>query len=448
MQGISVIAVAGLAVVALAPLVRFRRAGPVQRQQLKWFAFVVGGCIASVLAAAAIAPVLPAVAEWLVAVASVGAVVGLPIAVGLAILRYRLYDIDRLISRALVYASLTVILGLCYGGLVLALGQLFGRVGERTRAGRWPAPPWPSPPCSSRPAAACRRWLIGASTGASTTPPRPSRRSRPDFATRSTSTRSPPSCWRSLTRPWSRPGSRCGFDLPTRLPGHRSPCATADSLGLLSTTPGLWAVQVSNQLSDGPLAVLAARGVGRRIRVRQVAGPPPGAGDPVAWHACPAARSTMRCRARMREMPTQQIQPLQALSMLRGRKSTVAGTALAVLVALSSVLVGCQARPRTVVLDDFESGAITGWQAVGGGSGGWLVYADGHQAPDPAQRDPNVPFDVPRPTPGQVRGGDRHERPRDPHPVPGPAAGGSIHPAAERLLRRDRALQQPSDPGL
>jgi hypothetical protein len=132
MQGIIAVAVAGLAVVALAPLVRFRRAGPVQRQQLKWFAFVVGGCIASVLAAAAIAPVLPAVAEWLAAVASVGAVVGLPIAVGLAILRYRLYDIDRLISRALVYASLTVILGLCYGGLVLVLGQLFGTVGERT----------------------------------------------------------------------------------------------------------------------------------------------------------------------------------------------------------------------------------------------------------------------------------------------------------------------------
>jgi hypothetical protein len=132
MQGIIAVGVAGLAVVALAPLVRFRRAGPVQRQQLKWFAFVVGGCIASELTAAAIVPVLPAVAGWLVAVASAGVVVGLPIAVGLAILRYRLYDIDRLISRALVYASLTVILGLCYGGLVLALGQLFGRVGERT----------------------------------------------------------------------------------------------------------------------------------------------------------------------------------------------------------------------------------------------------------------------------------------------------------------------------
>ena len=50
------IAVAGLAVVALAPLLRFRRAGPVQRQQLKWFAFVVGACIVSALAAAAMQP--------------------------------------------------------------------------------------------------------------------------------------------------------------------------------------------------------------------------------------------------------------------------------------------------------------------------------------------------------------------------------------------------------
>jgi uncharacterized membrane protein YbhN (UPF0104 family) len=76
--------------------------------------------------------VLPTVSGALTAAVVVGVLVGLPVAVGVAILRYRLYDIDRLISRALVYAILTVILGLCYGGLVLVLGQLFGRVGEGT----------------------------------------------------------------------------------------------------------------------------------------------------------------------------------------------------------------------------------------------------------------------------------------------------------------------------
>jgi hypothetical protein len=51
--GAATLAVAqvSLAVAALAPLLRFRRAGPVQRQQLKWFAFVVGACFASGLAA-------------------------------------------------------------------------------------------------------------------------------------------------------------------------------------------------------------------------------------------------------------------------------------------------------------------------------------------------------------------------------------------------------------
>ncbi|HWD44586.1 MAG TPA: serine hydrolase domain-containing protein [Actinomycetota bacterium] len=52
-------------------------------------------------------------------------------------------------------------------------------------------------------------------------------------------------------------------------------------------------------------------------------------------------------------------------------------------------------------MDDFDSGAITNWQAVSGGSGGWFVYADGHRAPDPAQSDPNVPFDVPDPPQGK-----------------------------------------------
>jgi len=134
-QGVLVIAVATLAAAALAPLLRFRRADPVQRQQLKWFAFVIGVCIVSVPVAVVVGGALPIVATVLWGVAITGVLVGLPVAVGLAILRYRLYDIDRLINRTLVYATLTVVLGVGYAGVVLGLGQLFGGIGEQ-------APSW------------------------------------------------------------------------------------------------------------------------------------------------------------------------------------------------------------------------------------------------------------------------------------------------------------------
>jgi hypothetical protein len=53
----------------------------------------------------------------------------IPIAAGIAIVRYRLYDIDRLINRTLVYGLLTGLLGAVYAGSVLSLGQLFGGIG-------------------------------------------------------------------------------------------------------------------------------------------------------------------------------------------------------------------------------------------------------------------------------------------------------------------------------
>jgi hypothetical protein len=52
----------------------------------------------------------------------------LPVAAGIAVLRYRLYDIDRLINRTLVYGLPTALLAGVYTGIVLTLGQLFGGV--------------------------------------------------------------------------------------------------------------------------------------------------------------------------------------------------------------------------------------------------------------------------------------------------------------------------------
>jgi len=77
--------------------------------------------------------------------------------------------------------------------------------------------------------------------------------------------------------------------------------------------------------------------------------------------------------------------------------------------ALSLFFAACAHKSKTpvraadgmFVMDDFESGALTGWRALGSGSGGWFVYTNGSRAPDPAQSDPNVPFDLPDPPQGK-----------------------------------------------
>jgi hypothetical protein len=113
-------------------VVRFRSARGVERQQLQWVALAAALTGLSMLAAA----ILIAAGEVnLAAWTSVVGVLFLPLATGAAILRYRLYDLDRIISRTLAYGLLTLLLGAGYAAVALALGQLAGRDSSLAVAG-------------------------------------------------------------------------------------------------------------------------------------------------------------------------------------------------------------------------------------------------------------------------------------------------------------------------
>ncbi|HEV2776285.1 MAG TPA: hypothetical protein VGV90_11895 [Solirubrobacteraceae bacterium] len=100
-------------------VVRFRHAGRVQRQQIKWLAMAgaVVGVTFPVMGVALYDVVGEQVADGTIMVT----VLGLPVAAGIAILRHRLYDIDVVINRALVYGALTATLAGAYLGGVLLL---------------------------------------------------------------------------------------------------------------------------------------------------------------------------------------------------------------------------------------------------------------------------------------------------------------------------------------
>ncbi|HSH82912.1 MAG TPA: hypothetical protein VLA19_30640, partial [Herpetosiphonaceae bacterium] len=97
-------------------ILRFRRARGAERQQLKWFAY------AAVLLAISIVAGIPG-GERLQIVLYSFAIPCFPVAVGMAILRHRLYDIDVLVNRALVYGALSALLaGVYFGAVVLLQG--------------------------------------------------------------------------------------------------------------------------------------------------------------------------------------------------------------------------------------------------------------------------------------------------------------------------------------
>jgi len=114
--GLVAILVVGLLSVA-SLVVRFRRARGVERQQLKGLLYPVGLFLVGLTAASVVQSDL----VWTLALAAFATI---PVGAGIAILRYRLFDIDVVINRTLVYASLSLVLGGLYVGLVLALQTL------------------------------------------------------------------------------------------------------------------------------------------------------------------------------------------------------------------------------------------------------------------------------------------------------------------------------------
>jgi hypothetical protein len=119
----AVVVLAALVVGAVSLVGRFRRARGVQRQQLRWLAW--GAMLASLALLVAMAALVLEDSGSNLLNAALGVCAALlPLATGAAILRYRLYDLDRIISRTLAYGLLTVLLGLGYAAVVLGLGQL------------------------------------------------------------------------------------------------------------------------------------------------------------------------------------------------------------------------------------------------------------------------------------------------------------------------------------
>jgi len=187
---------------AASMLGRLLRARGEERQQLKWFAYAATVLAGGVVLAYTVAPAIGV--SWVTRVGFASVMVGtlgVPIAVGIAILRHHLYDIDVLINRTLVYGLLTATLGAVYFSAASCCSResaaCYSRFPSAPSLARRPnSPPSPlhsrSRRCSTRCVAASRCLSTAGSTAASTTPPRRWRLSPPGCERRR--------IWRSSTK--------------------------------------------------------------------------------------------------------------------------------------------------------------------------------------------------------------------------------------------------------
>jgi hypothetical protein len=124
-----------LVAAASSVFVRLRRATGVERQQIKWFAYAAAATVIGLVLAYVIPDVID-VPPWFERIGYAILLVlipAIPISIGIAILKYRLYDIDLIINRTLVYGSLTAMLVAVYFGGIIALQWVFVLLtGERS----------------------------------------------------------------------------------------------------------------------------------------------------------------------------------------------------------------------------------------------------------------------------------------------------------------------------
>src|SRR5215204_652937 len=113
-----------VAVISL--IIRLRRARDLERQQIKWFVYAIVLMISGGILTYPVSDVIGSVwLKWISFVPFIVGVMSIPIAMGVAILRYRLYEIDTLINRTLVYGSLTATLIALYFGGIVVMQRLF-----------------------------------------------------------------------------------------------------------------------------------------------------------------------------------------------------------------------------------------------------------------------------------------------------------------------------------
>jgi len=112
---------------ALAVFMRLRRAVGVERQQIKWFTYAAAASVMAAILAYIIPGVIdtPLWFERLGFALNIATIPAIPVAIGIAILRYKLYEIDHIINRTLVYGSLTATLVALYLGGIVVLQRVF-----------------------------------------------------------------------------------------------------------------------------------------------------------------------------------------------------------------------------------------------------------------------------------------------------------------------------------